>query len=265
MKIVDNEKKEVKQEKVIDKEIKKDNFWQIKDLPSKFKLYPVDTIIKGRLLKVLDIKLLSTIDEDNFNDIINDVLKRNIIGIDINELTVPDKMYIIFWLRANSYKESGYEINFDCIKCKKPATYNFSLDCLNVLYIKDGFNVNKTITLPMCGDKLSFTYLRIKDELNVEKFINKYETNIVKYNKDILNIATVMTTVNGEEKVLQEKYDYLVDLKEPADYGYIEAYLKHIDIGISPILNVTCNNCGGSALSRVTFRGDFFTPSYNFG
>ena len=212
---VEQKKKEEKKSAV------DDNYWKIKDLPSKYKLYPEGTVIRGKPLKVLDVKLLSTIDENNFNEIINDVLKRCVTGINPQDLLVPDKLYIIFWLRANTYKDSGYSVEFSCPKCKKQSSYDFSLDTLNVINIKDGYDPDKEITLPSGKDKLKFRYQRVKDEFLIEEFVNKEETSVVKFDRDILNIAGVLCSINGDETItLRKKYDYLIDLN-PADYSYI--------------------------------------------
>ena len=62
-----------------------DNYWPIDDLPSKFKLYPEGTKIFARPLKVLEVKMLSSLNNDNFHHVITEVLKKSVRGINIDE------------------------------------------------------------------------------------------------------------------------------------------------------------------------------------
>ena len=96
-------------------------FFPIVDLPSRYKLYPKGTKIFGRPLRVLEVKQLSQMGEDNSGTVINSVLKSATVGFNVNELLVSDKVYILFWLRANTYRDSGYRVDFECLKCGKES------------------------------------------------------------------------------------------------------------------------------------------------
>ena len=91
--------------KVVEQKLE-DNFFPIDDLPSRYKLYPEGTKIFGRTLKVSEVKKLTTMNENNFNVILKDILTATLRGIDIEDICVADKVYIIFWLRANTFKNS---------------------------------------------------------------------------------------------------------------------------------------------------------------
>ncbi len=271
MKMEEKKQEVEKVEQVVEKTVQKvmppkNNYWEIEDLPSKYRLYPEGTKIKGRPMKVLDTKYLATIDENNFGQVINEILRRclRIEGMDLGSLLVPDKLYILFWLRANTYKNSGYSVDFECPKCEKASSYDFSLDSLNVIYIKDGLDVNKPIKLPVSEDEIKVRYQCIADEVLIEECINKHESPLVKFDTDILSVASIITDVKGNtDWSVKRTYDYLVSL-DPSDYAYIESYIKHIDMGISSTIEVKCNKCGGSALTGVTFQSDFFVPKYKF-
>ncbi len=77
----------------------KTNFYRIDGLPSLGKLYPEETVIEGRPLRVLEVKKLTTLSEENANYVINDVIRNCIMGINLDDLLVADKLYIVFWLR----------------------------------------------------------------------------------------------------------------------------------------------------------------------
>lgn len=245
--------------KETDKDVIDGNYWPIEELPSKFKLYPTGTKIFARPLKVLEVKMLSSLTNDNFHHVITEVLKKSVRGIEIDKLLVSDKLFIIFWLRANTYKESGYTVDFDCNVCDTHSTYEFEIDNLDIIDIKDDYNPNDTLKLPQCGDEITTRQLTIAEENNVKNFQARNKRSLTEFDEEILTIANLIKTINGKEESLMHKYDYIVAMN-PIDFGKIESYLNHFDMGISPVMNVTCKNCGGIADVAVSFQPEFFVP-----
>jgi hypothetical protein len=244
--------------------ISKDTYHPIDDLPSKFKMYPKGTKLSARPLKVMEVKMLSTMNEDNANYVINQVLKKTVRGYSIDELYVSDKLFLIFWLRANTYADSGYSIEFECPLCEENSNYDFDLDCLDILDIKDDYDINKDIILPGSKHTIKVTQLKIKDENNVQNFIEKSKKLPIKYETDVLAIANLITHIDDKEITgLKQKYNYLLDI-HPSDYAYLESYILHYEMGVNPFMDVKCNKCGGSSPMAVTFRADFFVPKYRF-
>tara|TARA_R110001592_G_scaffold362233_3_gene675461 strand:+ start:6658 stop:7554 length:897 start_codon:yes stop_codon:yes gene_type:complete len=235
------------------------NYWPIEDLPSKFLLYPEGTKIYARPLKVLEVKMLSSLTNDNFHYVITEVLKKAVDGIDVENLLVADKLYIIFWLRANTYKNSGYTVDFDCTLCETSSKYEFEINNLDIIDIKDDYQKDKTVVLPINKDSLTTRQLFIRDENTVKNFLNRNKRSLQNYDEDILILANLVDTINGKSISLMEKYNYLINL-EPIDYGKIESYINHYDMGISPLMNVECKNCGGTAPVAVGFHPEFFVP-----
>jgi len=111
--------------------------WEIDDLPSKFKLYPEGTKIFGRRLNVKEVKKLAQMNSGNTEEVIQEVLSSAIKGIDIEDLYDDDKLYIILWLRANTYREPDYTVSFLCDKCNSISDYNFQLENLKINYLED--------------------------------------------------------------------------------------------------------------------------------
>ncbi len=255
----------VETEKSETTQINGQNYWPIpkEELPSKYKLYNEGTSLLGRPLTVLEVKKLSGLTEENVNYIVNDILKKAVKGLPIEELLVADKLFLIFWLRANTYKDSGYKVSFPCTKCEKESSYSFNLEDLDAKHIQDDYEPDKELNLPVNGNKLKFKYQRVSDEEIIEKFKNQAETNKnIEVDEQVLNVATVITEINGEELPLKKKYNYLINLS-PADYTVIESYVESIDIGIVPVVQVKCGDCGGIGPAALTFRGDFFLPKYS--
>ena len=232
-------------------EIVDPNFWLIEDCPSKFKLYK-DNKIYGRRLTVPEVKKLSEMNEENGNSVIRSILSNSIKGIAVDDIIVADKIYLIFWLRANTYREQGYETRFKCNLCKKEGEYEFTLEHLKVNYINDDFD--KISRIPIEKDiRISYCTIATYDEMIKAKEIKDID-------EDILDYAA---NVKIENLGLMEKYKFIADL-DPTDYCKLETYIKKYQIGVQNFIEIKCRNCGGMAQSGITFRTDFFIPQYKF-
>jgi hypothetical protein len=241
------------------------NQWRITGLPSKGRLYPDGSMILGRALKVLEVKKLATINDENADFVINDILKRTLRfdGMKFEDLYISDKLFIIMWLRANTYRESGYVVDFECDKCKKQSQYHFNLDKLEVQYLSDDYQPNKEICLPS-GNKITFNYLTISDEMFIERFKEMNSSKLTDVDDELLGLAKMITSINGDNtKTLIQKYHWITNAN-PGDFAYIIQYTQKHGMAIQPYFNVECTKCGGSALVGVSFRAEFFIPEYKF-
>lgn len=237
------------------------NYWEITDLPSKFKLYPKGTRIMARPLKVLEVKKLSSLNEDNADFITNDILQRTVKGIALQDILIADKMCMIFWLRANTYRESGYVVKFDCPKCEKESQFHFSLDNLEIQYLSESYDPDKPITM-LNGDKVQIKFLTIGDQIYLNKFKEMNSEAVQDIDEDLLQMARMIVSVNGEKKSLLNAYHYLITI-DPKDFSYINTWFKKNGMGLKPWMNVECQKCGGTSPMGISFRPDFFIPEYN--
>ncbi len=239
-----------------------DNYWEITDLPSKFKLYEPGTKIMARPLKVLEIKMLSTLNTDNINFVLNDVISRCVTGIKVDDICTADKLYIIFWLRANTYKDSSYSIDFQCPDCKAKGQYDFHLDKLKINYIKDSYDEQKDIVLPS-ERVIKIRQLRITDEIRLTNFEKTNANSLANFDTDLLHAATLISEIDGKKVSMLTAYDF-ISKAEPDDYSYIISYVNHYEFGIDPSIEASCKKCGGAAQVAVTFRPEFFISKYTF-
>lgn len=249
---------EVIQSKPVNEKIEKtpEGFYKIDGLPSKGKMYPEGTIIYSRPLKILEVKQLSTINEENFNEIINSVLSKTVIGIEVEDLVVADKLFIIFWQRANTYKGDAFSIEHTCNLCNTKGEYNFEVSQLTIKDAPDDFDPDKEIELPS-GVKMKVNQLTVKTENIADKFLKENPDADV----DLVAISSVITEINGEEGPININYDKILNM-QPADIlSLINKYNK-IEISLEPTLKVACSNCGGQAETPVSFHGQFFLPEY---
>ena len=150
-------------------------------------------------IEVLRDRLGIAIEIAVFIDVVNDILERVVTGIDINDIYSADKLYIMFWLRANTYKESGYNVKFECPKCKNDSEYAFELDQLNIKtiseenlnFLKDSFEIPN-------GDTLTFSLLTVGDEKQNEQFLKNNKTSLMNFDQEIVSICRMIHTINGE-------------------------------------------------------------------
>lgn len=239
-------------------------YWDVTGIPTGYKLYPEGTAIKARPLKVLEVKKLTSINEYNADQVINDILSKCITGIDINELYISDKLYLIFWLRANSFRDSNYLVDFICPKCDKDSHYHFNIDSVNIDPVKDEYNENRIIKLSS-GDEITIRLLKVKDEIGLDSFKDRYGTIITnsgdEIDDELLGLSFMIDTINGKHPDPLSKYNYILGL-DPQDYSTISTYVDDNIVGVKPYMNVVCEKCGGESQIGITFRPDFFLPKY---
>lgn len=236
-------------------------YTEISGLPSDGKLYSNNVNIKGRPLKMIELKKLSTMTGDNSDSVMYDVLRSSIKGIEIDQILSPDKLYLIFWLRANTYREAGYSVDYFCKLCNKQSSYDFNLTNLQVKYLDKEFSTDKLKFTLTNNDEISYHLMKISDEKLSNKFQKTYASILPNMNESDVNYAVQIDSINGEELELVEKYEYVVGL-EPKLYSQLKGYMKRFEFGIKTELNVTCNKCGGISPVGVIFQEEFFIPDY---
>lgn len=233
----------------------------IDNLPSKYLRYPEGTKLYGRALDIKQLKKLANMTPANASGIIDDIIRGTIKGITFENILVSDKLYLILWLRANTYPESGYSVPFFCDQCNSLQSYDFKVDNIGINYIREDISFEEPLELPG-GDFITFKYPTIKDEERVKKFRESMKKSFEKYDGDTLALCMTVNEINGKSLSLLETYEYISNIKI---YSQIKGFASEFDFGISDELTVTCNSCGGTAQVGLSFREDFFIPSYRFG
>lgn len=232
----------------------------IDNLPSKYLKYPEGTKIYGRPMSLRELKKLSTITTNNASSVIDDVLRSTIKGIAFDDILLGDKLYLIFWLRANTYTESGFSVPFVCTECENETSYDFKVDNIGVNPIREDAVYEEPLELPN-KDFIVFKYPTLKDEQRISRFKEAVRKSMTKYDDDTLTLAVNIDTINGKPLPLLDVYNYISDAKV---YSQVKGYVNDFDFGINSVLTVKCNSCGGTAQAGLTFREDFFIPPYRF-
>jgi len=233
---------------------------RIDNLPSKYLYYPEGINVYGRPMNIRELKKLATMTITNASTTIDDVLRSSTRGIDLDEILISDKLYLILWLRANTYPESGYSVPFVCNECNIQSTYDFKVDDISINYIREDLRFEEPLEISS-GDFIVCKYPRIKDEHKIEKFKNSVKKSFNKYDDDTLSMVMAIDTINGKNMSVMEIYDFISDIKI---YSQVKGYIEDFNFGISSELNVKCNNCGGVTPTGISFREEFIIPSYKF-
>jgi len=248
-----------------DSEVDNANYWDLTDkLPSRGLVYPEGTMIEARPLKVIEVKKLASITGENADYVINDIVKRcvRVQGIaGTEEIYLADKIYLILWMRAVTYRDSSYTVGFTCPKCEKSSNYHFEVKNLDVNYLKDEYNPDTKIELES-GEYIGLRHLKIKDEMEIERFVKINQKVLGEIDVELLALACMITNINGDiSKRLLDKYNYVLEFT-PGDLSQVTTYIEKYSIGIEEKMTVECSECGGFVPMDVVFRSDFFLPKY---
>lgn len=258
---------EVQSEEVVQKVVEKKpegNYLEITDLPSRFKFYPEGIKLYGRPLKVSEIKKLTAMDEFNYNEIIKDVLSASIKGIDIDEIYNADKLYLIFWLRARTYKNANFVTNYVCEHCKRKTEYHINMDMFDIEYLDEDFEM-KPLTLLNSGHVLEFDFLKIRDEQKILEFQKMIQKNLTKYDDDTITMAGMIKKIDGKNVGIGKACEFIASLEdEPEDYAQLNSHVLKLDFGIVPEIKAVCTHSDCKKVNHrpISFRPEFFIPEF---
>lgn len=234
------------------------NFSEISVLPTMYKFYP--NKIYARSLNVIEVKKLTSITPENAETIATDILSKATRGVNVNDIFLVDKFYILLYLRAITFSNPNYSVEFDCPICKhEKSRFHFSVSDLTVEYLGDDFDLN-TVTKLSNGDELTFKFLNVLDQLEM----NNYKVVAAKsldVDDELLHIACSINTINGEYRPVGDRLNYMIDGSITAeDFSDITSRIHDFAIGVNPVMNAKCKECGGVSEILIPFRDAFFLP-----
>lgn len=244
MKLVEEEKKKVEVPA---------GYEEVKGLPSCGKFYEKGTKIYSRALKVIELKKLAAMDGDNFNDVIKSVLKESVIGIDVDDIILVDKLYIVLWQRANTFAKEKFDVSFVCPECGEESSYGFDMTCVSIKGVPEDCGLD--VEYKIGEDTITLDMIRIKDESKMENLVEGVD-------KDIFTMAVRIHTLNGKAVSNEEAYDYITNMN-PEDFMQLVDVMNRADTEVKPYLTVDCKKCGGRVEIPISFRGNFFLPKYS--
>ena len=206
------------------------NYWEMypEELPSRGIFYNKNARIKVRTMSVLEVKFLATYKEQTATRICNEIINKCTIleNLKIEDLLLPDRDYIIFWIRLNTFNTSnGFTINIPhCSTCESPISTEISLNDITDRYLDNGFVPE--VHLPDLN-----TTIPVK--------IPKYGDSIYNVENELEDIALRIDTDN----TFDDKIRFVSSLTA-LDYIHLKDHIKYYGCGINDEIIVPCKICG---------------------
>lgn len=225
----------------------KDASMTIIDLPSKGRFYTDFESIKISPLKFLDEQLILT-GKGLEKDIVTELLEKTVEGIDVNEILLMDKNYLLMKLREVSYGDD-YEFSIVCRNCNHESRSKIELSKqLNMSQIPDDFEDPRTIKLPKLGVDVVIRLPRNREE----RYFSDTETSYQ-------NLYRFIVSINGNtDPVFISK---AINLMEIADVKKIYKEITNNPYGIDPRFVFKCGKCKHKETLAVPIDSDFFSVS----
>lgn len=213
------------------------NYWTIPltDLPTRGLFYDPNAMIKLRGMTVMEVKFLATYQPMLATEICNEILSKCAIldNIKLEDLYLPDRMYLIFWIRNNSFtNRNGYNLHIKaCEHCKQPYDTSIKLEEFNIKYLDE---FESSVFLPDTNIDMPISIPKFKDSL--EKPTDDTET-----------VALYLDTQN----TFEDKCKFVENLTA-LDYATLYNHVVKNSCGFQELFEIRCPHCG--AVSHVMLK-----------
>lgn len=186
-----------------------DNFIEVKGMPSNNYFYP--NPISGQAVKVEDLLLIQSIDDDNLYTRFNEIFARRLRGINAGDILFADQSYLAFWLRESSYP--GYKFPLGAYKCEK-CGLEVPDDVSEFGFEAISFDNNIAEMKELYGDK-EFAEFDLPNGTKCKIYIKR--------RKHVLRAQAILNEdYHQKEKVPPEGIEELLELMSVVDIGLPE-------------------------------------------
>jgi hypothetical protein len=190
------------------------------------------------------------------------LIKRCIVepeDFNISDICEQDKYYILLQIRILTYGDE-YKFDATCPDCGKKTQTEINLDELEVTYADDTFKEKLELTLPINKSKIKFRMLTSKEVREVNNRLAKVKGD--RGTEYILKCASIIQSIDGEDKSLIEKQKFVEDLSSRDINAIWKAYSK-INLGVDLKTPMTCPYCQEHNDVQVVMNAEFFRPSFD--
>lgn len=240
-----------------------DDFIEIKGLPSGNAFYKnslgMPIKLRGQPLKVKDILSLNVAKSSGEFEIIDNIIQRRIKGVSVNDLLEMDRLYIMAWLREQSFIRTPLKVNyFKCSECgHQNRDVTISIKDFIIYSLQSGTKDPK-FDLPVSQQRVELKYERHGDVKRVINYIKENESfrEITDSDAYLFRIASML-----KGKSIESGIEFLEKLC-PEDFAAINTVVNSMETGITNIAKVKCGKeeCQHENLIRIPFSGDFYLP-----
>lgn len=244
-------------------------------LPSRGILYNPDSVFAGGKVHIRgwdapEEKIIDKFNKGNFYSIVKrlveNVMEEN---ESIDELTLGDFYYILYWIRNISYG-STYFIDRQCPYCEEDITVKIDMVNCETQFIPD-VKEPISVTLPKSGIVLKMRLPRVKDliESTEKKKVNNPLNATNKFSPDVysyIRCTQEMRLPDEDKTVLSGIDDYSIMLHkiwpkiQALDILAIREELTKYDHGYSIPAYVMCPECEKKFEQGLALSFDFFRP-----
>lgn len=211
-------------------------------LPSNNRLY--NSTIQVRPFIGEDEEILASASEGNINDKILEVLNRSIKGMDVKDMSLGDRVYLIIWHAINSF-EDGFEKEIICEGCLQKIKIGYKLQDLEVKELPDTYTEPYALKLS-CGE-VQTRIFKVSDELAAMRFAKTA-------NDYLYTLALALTIPSCKD--IGEKLKFLRAISTK-DLGMIKAFHEKYYHGPVFETKYSCTLCGYEGVTTVPFRPDY--------
>ena len=217
-------------------------------MPSKCKFYTLPdpaSPVSVRPMTFEDEKAIATIKKADKTDPINYLLSKCVNNLNISDLLLMDKLYLLYKIREVSYG-SDYKSIITCPKCFSDSEVNIDISKLLLNEVPDDLSDPRKVRLPTLKKEITLRFPRLKDE----KYLNFLE------NKNI-QLWRFIEDIDGHtDKQVISKVIEKLPIK---DMHVIISELTKPEYGLDSKINFICGDCEGETVVDIPIGENFFS------
>ena len=238
-------------------------------LPSKGLIYnqPFDPNVTLRSMTLAEEMRRLQVSDETYRPMseVIDACIENELPISSYDMCLGDYQFLLHKLRIVTYGPD-YKMSVICPRCGEQNDLTINLDDLKVIEVPDNVESLKEVVLPKSGDviKIKFQTPRMLDTIAKERKEMRKQFPDLKGDPTMLvTLQNIVEEINGKK---MSKLGIQQKIKE-MPMRDIQFLIQRADlltncVGIDPLLDFTCNNCGGDEKASFRFTSEFFTPTY---
>jgi len=181
-------------------------------------------------------------------DILTILLDRCLNNINVNDLFIFDKVYMLLKLREATYGKD-FETKVRCRSCKEENEVTFNLENVNITQLPDDMVEPHSFELPVIKKKVAVNFPRIRDEVFLKGDDEDVGKNLWRF------VASVEE--NNDPYVISKVLEKL----PIQDMHRLVREISGGDWGIDPKVTFTCSHCNDTYEMDLPLDETFFYKS----
>jgi hypothetical protein len=239
-----------------------DLYLPIKGLPSGGKLYRnqmgIPITIKGMPFKVEDTTALAAMKDEENHEVVDDVFRKRLKGVQPEELLEMDRKYILAWMREQTFQRAPLRRTFACSHCGHVNLHRIvELKDFVKYVLPDGVS-EPEFDLPESNKRVKLRFERRRDVIRVRDYIKQFENYRRITDADVKRFR-IASLIDG--KSLETALEFMAELS-PIDNAVLNTQFDRCNMGMTDIAALNCEKeeCENTNLVPVPFRSEYFVP-----